>query len=338
MFSTVLAEAGVELSVEATSVATAGLPVMPPTVAGQVTQALAHASTALQRAAVTAEREASEVRRRALWLAIANRGDTTGLETFFGLRALAEAPLSVLETASRHRVAEMLQAWGRYTRVVLPIVDEYGPTSMPATKIWFAWQQRNPMALSRLSSVIAGAGDAASYEHATGLPLAGLRSVAAKTFGPLGVVTSVYSLAHPAHEGGWERTGDRVAAGAGLLGSGGATVLAFAPGAAAIPGLNIAVGALLVGAAGWEIYTHRKAIAHAAVAAGDFVWKHKTAVLAGTPLGPAAVAWDHRKEIARGAVAATDWTGDRLEDVGEGIASTPGRVADGFKSLAGGIP
>ena len=59
---------------------------------------------------------------------------------------------------------------------------------------------------------------------------------------------------------------------------------------------------LLVGAAGWEVYTHRRAIAHAVVGAGDFAWKHKTAILAPTPLGPAAFAWNHKKDVARVAV------------------------------------
>jgi hypothetical protein len=336
MFSSTLAEVGVELSVAAVSVSEAGVPAMPPGVAGQVIEALAHTGTALQRAAVTAEREAAEVRRRALWLLAADRGSTTALDAAFALRA-GEMPLNVLDLLARRRVTQMLAAWGRYTRVVLPVVREYGPTSMPATSIWFSWQGRNPMPLSRLNSVIRGAGDAASYERASGLPLVGLRAVAGKVLGPLGVATSIYSLAYPEHSTGWERTGDQVAAGAGMLGSGGMTALAFAPELAAVPGVNIAVGALLVGAAGWEIYTHRKAIAHAAVSAADFAWKHRTAVLAGTPAGPALVAWDHRKDIARGAVAATKWSGDRLSDVGHGIASAPGEIAHDFESVTNGI-
>jgi hypothetical protein len=338
LFSTVLAEAGVELGVEATSVATAGLPVMPPSVAGQVEHAVTHASNALQQAARTAEREASDVRRRALWLARANGGETTGLEALFGLRALAETPLYALDTLARHRVAEMLNAWSRYNRVVVPIVNEYGETSMPATKIWFLWQQRNPMSLSRLNTVLEGAGDAAKYEHGAGLPLAGLRSVAGKALGPLGIATSIYSLAHPAHDHGWERTGDRVAAGAGLLGSSGATALAFAPGLAAVPGVNIAVGALLVGAAGWEIYTHRKAIAHAVVGAGNWALNHSTQILAGTPAGPAVVAWEHRKDLARGAVSVGSWGLHRAEDVKDGITSAPGQFVSGLRGLAHGWP
>jgi hypothetical protein len=336
--STVLAEAGVELSVAATSVSTAGLPSMPPGIAGQVEHAISHGRSTLQRAARTAEREASEVRRRALWLARADSGGTAGLEALFGLRALAETPLYALDTVSRHRIAEMLQAWSRYNRVVLPVVREYGETSLPATKIWLLWQRRNPMALSRLNSVIDGAGDAAKYEQTAGLPLAGLRAVAAKALGPFGMATSAYSLLHPAHAHGWERTGDRVAAGAGFLGSGGATVLAFAPELAAVPGVNVAVGALLVGAAGWEIYSHRKAIAHSVVGAGEWAWSHKVQILAATPAGPAAVAWDHRKEIARGVVGTERWGVRRAKDVEHGITGIPGQFVDGLKGLAVGLP
>jgi hypothetical protein len=303
VFSKLLAEAGVELGVEAVSVADAPLPAMPPGVAGQVAGTLGRVPELLRRAALVAEREAIDTRKRALWFAAADSGAASAVAAVIGVKTVGQIPLDVLDVQSRVRVADMLKAWGRFERVAMPIANEYGPRSFAATQIWFAWQERNPMPLSRLRSVIAGAGSAEEYERAAGVPLAGLRAVATKVLGPIGVVTSVYSIVNPEHASGWERTGDRVAAGAGLLGSGSTTVLAFAP-ALANPAVDIAVGVLLVGAAGWEVYTHRRAIAHAVVGAGDFAWKHRTAILAPTPLGPAALAWDHKKDIARVAVTA----------------------------------
>lgn len=334
--SNVLVEAGVELSVEAVTVSNTTLPEMPPGVAGQVAGNLADASSALRRSALIAQREAVDVRKRALWLVRADGGDTSAIAALIGFRAVGEIPLASLDTAARLRVADMLKAWQRYDRVVVPIVDQYGTESMAATKIWLLWQRRNPMPLSRLNSVIASAGDAAAYERATGIPLAGLRSVAGKIMGPIGFGTNLYSFVRPEHAHGWERTGDRIAAGAGMVGSGGATAMALAPALAAVPGLDIAVGALLVGAAGWEVYTHRKEIAHALVGGAKTAWDNKAYFMAGPGGAPAVFAWNHRGEAARVAVSSAVWGAHRAEDAARIALGVANQGLDAAEHVGGG--
>ena len=134
-FSKLLAEAGVELGAEAVSVADAPLPVMPPGVAGRVADTRARVPATLHRAALAAEREAIDTRKRALWFAAADSGAASAVAAILGVKAVGQIPLDVLDVESRLRVADMLKAWGRFERVAMPIAREYGTRSFAATQI-----------------------------------------------------------------------------------------------------------------------------------------------------------------------------------------------------------
>ena len=338
--SKLLTEGGVELSVAAVSVSNVTLPEMPPGVAAQVAASLHDVTDALRRAAMTAETDSVDLRKRALWFAVADGGGATALYAAFAFKAIGDIPLDGLDTASRVRVAAMLKAWGRYDRVVAPVVDEYGADSLAATKIWLLWECRNPMPLSRLKTVVEGAGDAGVYAEETGVPLTALRAVATKVLGPVNIAASAFQVIDPEHRRGWMRTADRVAGVANITGSIGTLGMEFLPAAAAIPGLDVAVGALLIGAAGYEIYANRKALARVVVAgtkaAGTFAWQHRAYIMAGPAGAPAVFVWNHRGEAAKLTVSATTWGVDHAEEgarvVLHGVEDAPGAVVSGISS------
>lgn len=326
--ATVIAQTAPELDLAAVALASAALPEMPPGVAASVQGTISQASSTLHRAAATAGHTGRELKRRGLWLELADAGPTAWA---LGLTAKAaiDLPFGLMDFAERKRGLDMLRIWGRYERAVLPIARDYGEQSMQATKMWLLFQRSHPEFATKMMTIADGAGELGKYERAADVPFPLIRGVGGKILGPVGVLSSSWLLLHPEHEHGWERTGDRIAGGAGVIGGAGATMAAFGGLEAvglAVPGVNIAVATLIVGAAAWDLYTHRKEVAHALAEGGKFLWDHKAIVVAGPAGAAAQEVWDHRRDIARGAVTVGEFGVHRAEDAAHIVTSAPGTL------------
>jgi hypothetical protein len=183
-------------------------------------------------------------------------------------------------------------------------------------------RRRLDVSPSQFREILARSGDLAEYEKDADVPLAGLRTIGGRILGPLGIITGGWELFHPGHSG-WQGWGDRVSGAAGAAGSVGATGIAYFGLETAtlfVPGVDVVTGTLLLASAGWEVYTHRKEIAHAVVKGAGYVIHHPV-VLTGPPGIAAQEVWDHRQQIAKGAVSIGKWGEHRIEDAAKPAVS-----------------
>jgi hypothetical protein len=335
--ATVLGATAPELDLAAVALSSIALPAMPPGVALVVEDTLWRASATLRQAALEAKREGEDLKRRGLWLELADAGGTAWAYSVV-TRAALDIPTGLMDFVERKRAIRLLQVWRAYKRLVVPTADRFGPESYEALWKYFRFQYHYPEVASRLPMLAEGAGDMSFYERASGVPLPLLRGVTGKILGPLGVATGFLQIVNPEHSHGWERTGDEVAGGANLIGSATATLMTFGSAATVeaigvwIPGVNVAVAVLILGSAAWELYTHRREVARALVAGGKDVRDHPLLLIG--PAGPAAqLAWDHRRTIARGAVATAQFGANSAENAAHLAVSAAGASLNRIESV-----
>lgn len=314
--ATLLAASAPELQTAAMMLASAPLPAMPPGVAAATSDALDAATRALGTSALISAHEGLDLRRRSLWLRVADTGGAALWSANTSpFKAVLSAPLDALDLIERRKALQMLRVWKTYLRAVRPIEDDYGAGSEQAFEVTWRLRRRLDIAPSRFRSIVEGGGDLARYERDAEVPLAGVRLLAGRVLGPAGVVAGFYEIWRPSHPG-WKRWGDRASGAAGALGSAGGSAIAYyglETTAMFVPGVDVVAATLLLGSAGWEIYTHKKEIAHALVSGGSYVLHHPV-VLAG-PAGVAAEeVWDHRQQLASAAVSTASWGEHRVED------------------------
>jgi hypothetical protein len=298
-----------DLDALAARLASISYPEMPPATAATVQAFVGDAGSRLRRDAIVAESSGGGVKNRALWFEAADAllAAPASRAPYMG----GEAIVNVLDLTERLRVDRMLQEWTHWNRIVPEIVGSYGEDSMAATSIWFSRQEHSSLPYSRFLKMVEGEGDRDFYAGSADVPLTAFRAVAGKVLGPVGIATNAYTIFHPEHSG-WRGDVDRASGGIGTVGSIGATALAFG---AFVPGLDVAVGAALLGVAAWQLgnlmYDNRAAIARAAVATGNYVYEHAGWI--GGPLGQ--LAWEHRGQAVRAAVSAGTWGADHAESV-----------------------
>jgi hypothetical protein len=308
-------------------------PEMPGGTDAMVRGLVADAGARLRRDAMVAESSSGDVKKRATWFEAADALLAAPLIT--ASKDTSELLATVLDLKERLRVDQMMKEWRRWNRVVPDVVDDYGADSMAATRMWFIFQERSPLAHADFLAMLKGAGERDLYAESADIPFAAARAFAGKVLGPLGVYTNFEIALHPEHDG-WRGDVDRASGVVGIFGSGGATALAFGVGAT-IPGLDVAVGAALLGVGAWQLgnlaWDNRKAIAHAAVKGATFAYDHAGWVAG--PLGQ--LAWEHRGDAARAAVASVNWGVDRGADIANaGIGLAKGGV-DEAKSIGSGL-
>jgi hypothetical protein len=306
-------------------------PEMPAGTDATVRRLVGDAGSRLRRDAIVADSSAGDVKKRSAWFRAADTLLAAPL-----LRApkeTSELLTNALDLKERLRVDQMVKEWNRWNRVVPNVVDDYGEDSMAATRIWFIFQERSPLTHARFLSMLEGEGSRALYAKGADVPFAFARSLGGKVLGPLGVYTNAQILLHSEYKG-WRGDVDRAMGGLGMVGSAGATALAFG---AAVPGLDVAVGAVLIGVGAWQLgnlaWDNRKAIAHAAVKSAKFAYDH--AGWAAGPLGQ--LAWEHRGDAARVAVGGFEWGVDHGEDIAKaGLGLAKGGLGDAT-SLGSGV-
>jgi hypothetical protein len=318
--ATVMSASAPELELAAAALAAAPLPEMPAGVAASVMATLREAAETLHAEAGRAQREGLELKRRGLWLEAAGVAFEVWNKGIF-IRGMAAGPLDALDLVSRRRAADLFKVWANYEKRVIPFVNEHGEESEAAALRKLFFYARNEDRLKtydRYRLMVDEAGDLDRYEEASGVPLAAVRELAGKWLGPIGAIGGIVEMIHPEH-GGAEGIGDRASGAAAAVGGGLSTyttIVGLETAGAMIPGVDVIAGTLLLASAGWEAYTHRKAIAHAVVEGGSFLIHHP-AILAGPlapPVAAAQEAWDHRKDIAHGLVSAGEFGEHRAED------------------------
>jgi hypothetical protein len=307
-----------ELDVAAASLASAAsLPPMPAGVAAQVESALDEARNLIVRASQTAAGEGEDLRRRGLWLEIADRLHRSweAVAAPFGLVATSN---DTLDLATEWRVSRLMKTWNAYEDAVGPAVAAEGPTSLAALDAKLGFQESNPMAPARFATVLEGAGDEGSYLESLG-SLAGIGETVGK-FTPIGgVFGGVVGFSYPKNRTGTYMYVDRAAAAGTTAGSIG-LLLASTPALAAVPVVGEVALAVVVVAGAWELWENKDEIARIAVAGGKFVANHPY-VLAGPPGIAVHEAWKYRKPIAHALVSAADTDKDLADDGAKTILS-----------------
>jgi hypothetical protein len=294
-------------------------PEMPPDTAGVVIGLVTDAGGRLRRDAIVADSAGGDIKNRALWFEFADA--LLSAPVFKAVHESSDSVVNALDAVEARRVEQMLGEWRRWNRVVPEIIDEYGADSGPATSIWFSFQERSPLTYDQLMRMLAAEGSPEDLATAADVPLAAFRGVAGKFLGPLGIITNGLMLIDPEHSG-WRGDVDRVSGGLGVVASGTATAMALG---LSVPGLDVAVGGVLLGVAAWQvgnlIYDNRKAIASAAVSTAKYVYDHAGWI--GGPLGQ--LAWEHRSDAVHGIVSAGEWGFDHAL----GVANTGLNAAQG---------
>jgi hypothetical protein len=305
-----LVGSGPELELAAAALASAPIPAMPSGVAGQVTGWLSEATTLLARSAKTAGDEGTDLKRRGLWLEIADRIKEGWEPVSVGVGMFA-TPTDGVNTASAWRVEQLLRAWDAYQDAVSPAVAAEGESSLAALNAQLQFEEDNAMAPGRFATILEGAGDESAYLDSLG-SLAGIADTVGKVTPVFGVIGGTVELVDPKHHHGALMVADRTAGLATAAGStaillDAAAILPMAPAAAPI------IIGVVVAAGVWELYENREEVAKLTVAGAKFVANHAY-VLAG-PAGIAAKeAWDYRKPIAHTLVSAADTGKDLAED------------------------
>lgn len=289
--------------------AASALPSMPAGVAGQVETSLQQAQRLLAQSAATAQKEGSDLRRRGLWLEIADR-IRKAWEPVAAPFGMLSTPNDAVNATSLWRVHRLLKVWDAYDRAVTPAVAAEGESSLAALNAQLSFEERNPMSPARFATVLEGAGEDGAYLESLG-SFAEVAGTIGK-FTPVGgVVGGVVELALPTHRHGALMVADRASGFGTLAGSG--ILLADAAGMALMPGLVPVALGVVVAAGVWELYENRQAVARITVAGGKFLLGHAY-VLAG-PAGIAAKElYDYRRPLAHALVSTADTSAQLAEN------------------------
>jgi hypothetical protein len=314
-----------ELAAGVLNSAAGSLPSMPGGVASQVESALAQAQRLIRASAQAAANEGRDLRRRGLWLEIADRIKEAWEPASVGFGMVA-TPNDIFSATSKWRVARLMQTWGAYQAAVSPAVAAEGEPSLAALDAQLAFEERTGIPPDRFATLLEGAGDDAKYLEALG-SAARIGEVVGRYTPYAGIVGGVVEFVHPMHKHGALMLADRTAGAGTALGSAG--LILAASSLIEVPGVGEVALVVVIAAGLWELYENREEVARLTVAGGKFALNH--AYLAAGPAGILAKeGWDDRRQLIHGLVSTAD-TGKNLAE--DGAKTIVGGAEDAGKSV-----